>query len=137
MQQNVYVTQNNRGCFSGCGTAFAVILLIGIAVQYWYVSVALVVIGAAVGVWYYRTQRAAVAAGPVGGAESGRLAAAPGNDPAAARTCASCGELTAGNFCSHCGAAQSRTCAGCGKPGLLSAYCPECGAATYTPPTPT
>jgi predicted RNA-binding Zn-ribbon protein involved in translation (DUF1610 family) len=136
--QNIYVTQTNNnsssGCFSGCGTTFGVLLLIGIAVKYWYVSLALVVAACAVGVWYYRThelpdgdQAPVPVAAPVAAS-----AAIP-----ATRVCASCGQQAAGNFCPNCGASQTRSCSHCGKRGLESAYCPDCGSATYEPPTPT
>jgi hypothetical protein len=122
VQQNVYVTQTNRGCFSGCGTAFAVILVIGLAVEYWYAALAIVVIAAAIGIWYYRSRQAAAPSA------SGQLATAP---------CVNCGQQTTGSFCSNCGAAQARACSGCARTGLLTPFCPECGAATYLPPTPT
>lgn len=43
------VVEKKGGCFSGCGTALAVLLLIGIAIKFWYVSVGLLVVGVAVG----------------------------------------------------------------------------------------
>ncbi|HEX6020375.1 MAG TPA: hypothetical protein VFZ00_00170 [Solirubrobacter sp.] len=133
MQQNVYVTQNNtnRGCMSGCGSVFAVALVIGLAVQYWYISAALVVIGVGAAVWYYRTQHNQGPAAPT------PTAIRPAPAPALAGTCEQCGASTNGNFCANCGAAQTRTCTHCGARGLTSPYCPQCGAATYTPPTPT
>jgi hypothetical protein len=126
--QQIFITQNNtqKGCFSGCGTFVGVVLLIGLAVEYWYVSVGVAVIAAAVGLWYWRTHATRPEVSP------------PGHDEinAAAATCANCGTSTVGNFCSSCGAAQGRTCAGCGQRGLTSPYCPECGAATFVPPVP-
>lgn len=52
------------------------------------------------------------------------------------RACPHCGQAASGNFCAHCGTALTRTCAGCSKRGLESAFCPDCGSATYVPPTP-
>jgi hypothetical protein len=55
--QNVQVTQivENKGCLSGCGTAIAVVLVVGLTIQYWYVSVPVAVLGAAwFGYWYYK-----------------------------------------------------------------------------------
>ncbi len=37
------------GCFSGCGTAFALLLLIALAVKYWYISLGIVVLVVAAG----------------------------------------------------------------------------------------
>lgn len=44
------IVEKTGGCFSGCGTALAVLFLIAIAVKYWYVSVGLIVLAVAVGV---------------------------------------------------------------------------------------
>jgi hypothetical protein len=38
------VVEKKGGCLSGCGTTLAVMLLIGLAVEYWYISLALVAI---------------------------------------------------------------------------------------------
>src|SRR5438552_3790271 len=43
------VVEKKGGCFSGCGTALAVLFLIGIAIKFWYVSVGLVVLAVVVG----------------------------------------------------------------------------------------
>ena len=132
MQQNVYVTQTNRGCLSGCGTTIGVLLLIGLAVNYWYVALPLALAGGGFGIWYYRSQQVEPAQRGVSGAEQ-----VVGVAAAAVPQCGSCGAPVTGNFCPVCGAAQSRVCAHCGKRGLTSPFCPDCGAATYTPPTPT
>jgi rRNA maturation protein Nop10 len=134
-QPNIFVTQNNtnQGCLGGCGTAIGVVLLVGLAVQYWYISATVAVITLGVGIWYWRTQHQPQipAAPPPAAVAAGSPTVAP-----AERTCANCGEQTAGNFCATCGTAAARVCAGCGARGLMSPYCPECGAATYTPPSP-
>ena len=44
------VVERKGGCFSGCGTALAVLFLIGIAIKFWYVSVGLIVLAVVVGV---------------------------------------------------------------------------------------
>jgi hypothetical protein len=50
-EQRIHVTvQKKGGCLSGCGTAFGVLLLIGFAIKYWYVSVAILLILVVVGV---------------------------------------------------------------------------------------
>jgi hypothetical protein len=38
------VVEKKGGCFSGCGTAFGVLLLIGLAVKYWYIALSIVVL---------------------------------------------------------------------------------------------
>lgn len=43
------VVERRGGCLSGCGSTLAVLLLIGIAIRFWYVSVGLLVLVAAVG----------------------------------------------------------------------------------------
>jgi hypothetical protein len=43
------VVERKDGCFSGCGTALAVLFLIGIAVKFWYVSVGLIVVAVVAG----------------------------------------------------------------------------------------
>jgi hypothetical protein len=43
------VVERKGGCFSGCGTAIAVLFLIGIAIKFWYVSVGLIVLAVVVG----------------------------------------------------------------------------------------
>jgi Short C-terminal domain len=42
------VVEKKGGCFSGCGTTLAILLLIGLAVKYWYLSLGLVLIAVAV-----------------------------------------------------------------------------------------
>ena len=127
-QQHIYISNNqtNQGCLGGCGSAIAVVLVVGLAVQYWYISAAVALIAVGAGVWYWRQQQQQVATAPV----TPEIAAASGD-------CANCGQPVSGNFCGHCGASAGRTCAGCGMRGLLSPYCPECGSATYAPPAPT
>lgn len=139
-QQTVIVNNRNGGCLSGCGTAIAAVLIIGAAIQYWYVVVPIVVVGggAALYLLYVRQpERGAVSPVPAGGF----ISAAPPPGAGAVSTtgtpaCAQCGHLAPGNFCGSCGAAQSRSCSGCSRPGLTSDFCPDCGAATYTPPSP-
>lgn len=124
--------QKNSGCFSGCGTIFAALLLIGLAVQYWYISAGVAVIGIAAAIWHYRQrQLTAVAVGEETAGPPGQTASAPGS-----RVCEHCGATGVTTaFCAECGHPQTKTCAGCGATGLLSQFCPDCGAATYTPPT--
>jgi Short C-terminal domain len=54
--QTVQVIQKNGGCFSGCGTVFAVLLLIGLTVAYWYVALPLAILLIGGGLWY-RSQK--------------------------------------------------------------------------------
>ena len=58
-EQNVNVTQvvQNQGCMSGCFTLFAVLAVIGLAVEYWYVSVGVLVVAALAGWLYWRQQQ--------------------------------------------------------------------------------
>ena len=142
-EQNVNVTQvvQNQGCMSGCFTLFAVLAVIGLAVEYWYVSVGVLVVAAVGGYFYWRHQQelAAAAPAPPLHAQStvGAAIVSPEETAAFAKTCASCGMTgLSGKFCPECGAAQTKTCAGCGMSGLASAFCPECGSATYWPPVP-
>jgi hypothetical protein len=44
------VVEKKGGCFSGCGTVFGVLLLIGLAVKYWYVVVGILVLAVVAGV---------------------------------------------------------------------------------------
>ena len=43
------VVERKGGCFSGCGTALALLFLIAIAIKFWYVSVGLIVLAVVVG----------------------------------------------------------------------------------------
>jgi len=43
------VVEKRGGCLSGCGTAFAVLFLIAVAVKYWYISVGLIVVAVVIG----------------------------------------------------------------------------------------
>jgi hypothetical protein len=55
--QNVQVTQvvQNKGCLSGCGTVFAILIVVALVTTYWYVAVPVAVLAVAGGVyWYYR-----------------------------------------------------------------------------------
>lgn len=141
--QNVTVTQvvrnDDDSCAAlGCGGLFAVMVLIGLAVEYWYIAVPVAVILIPLGVYLYIE----------GGKENQQVPtpaetqmATPGSATPLAEattTCDSCGTqgLTT-VFCPHCGAAQRMSCAGCERTGLTSAFCPDCGSATYKPPTPT
>jgi hypothetical protein len=58
-QQNVQVTQvvENKGCLSGCGTLFAVLLVVGLIVTYWYVAVPIAVLAAGGGAYFYFKRR--------------------------------------------------------------------------------
>jgi hypothetical protein len=48
--QHVHVTvEKNGGCFSGCGTVLGVLLLIGLAVKYWYVALVILAVVAVAG----------------------------------------------------------------------------------------
>jgi hypothetical protein len=131
--QTIIVTQNNSndgGCLSGCGTLFAVMIVVGLLVTYWYVAVPVAVVAVGLGVWLWRRQPA-----PTPPAPAPAIPAGPG--PLTTADCVNCGQRSAGNFCQHCGTARGRTCADCGRQGLNSPYCPWCGSATYAPPPPT
>ncbi len=140
-EQNVNVTQvvQNQGCMSGCFTLFAVLAVIGLAVEYWYISLGLLVV-AGVGGWlYWRHQQelsAAPESQPLGAPFPAPVGvAAPETAATGGRTCSNCGNTgLSGRFCPECGAPQTKTCAGCGQMGLTTAFCPECGSATYWPP---
>lgn len=139
-QQTVIVNQKNEGCLSGCGSIFAVLMVVGLAVEYWYVSatIAVIAVGAGIYTWHQRSLQsppasAAVHAGPHANA------VASGASSTAAESgvpCETCGHVGSGNFCAACGAARTRVCSDCDRRGLESPFCPDCGAATYTPPTP-
>jgi hypothetical protein len=131
---NVTQIQKNEGCMSGCGTLFAVALLLGLAIEYWYISVGLAVLGAGIGFYLWQQRQGEVSTGPP--AASVVTAAAVPAELAPRERCENCGLDVSGNFCGHCGAARRRTCAGCGRHGLTSSFCPECGSATYQPPVP-
>jgi hypothetical protein len=129
--QTIVVTQKNEGCLSGCGTAIGVLLLIGLAVQYWYVALPLAVIGVVAAVWYHSSRREQMpATAPAPAAPPGPVLGA-----LSAGRCPRCEQHSSGNFCEHCGSARGRTCAGCDRHGLDSPFCPHCGAATFVPPT--
>jgi hypothetical protein len=130
-RQTIIVTQNNGGrSGGGCGSVFAVIVVVALAVHYWYISAAVVLIALGAGAWYLSRR----------GTDASALASphvaplTPANGPAS--VCRNCAAVVRGNFCSECGAAHSLICAHCGQRGLTSPYCPQCGAATYQPPTP-
>jgi hypothetical protein len=129
--QTIVVTQKNESCLGGCGTVFGVLLLIGLAVEYWYVAVPIAVVAIGAALWYHSNQPAPVsAAAPIPAAPAsgalGVLNAGP---------CPRCGQHSTGNFCQHCGSARGLTCSGCERHGLDSPFCPHCGAATFAPPT--
>jgi hypothetical protein len=44
------VVEKKGGCFCGCGTSLAVLLVVGLAVQYWYVLLGAVVLAVVVGI---------------------------------------------------------------------------------------
>jgi O-antigen/teichoic acid export membrane protein len=58
-QQTIVVQQTNTngGCFGGCGTAIAVVLLVGLAVEYWYIALGVALVGAVGAGWYLYQQR--------------------------------------------------------------------------------
>ena len=57
-QQPIRVqVEKKGGCLSGCGTILAVLLVVGIAIKYWYVSVGLIVLAVAIGAIYVLGQR--------------------------------------------------------------------------------
>jgi hypothetical protein len=135
--QTIIVTQKNEGCLSGCGTTLAVLLLVGLAIAYWYVALPIAVVAAGVGIWYWHRQQAALPAAvspSIVGAPAAQMAAPA--QSAGTVVCSNCSAPVAGNFCAECGTAQTRSCADCGQRGLTSPFCPECGAATYLPPSP-
>lgn len=51
------VVEKKGGCFSGCGTALAVLFLLGLAVKFWYISVGLVVLAIAIGIAHNNEQK--------------------------------------------------------------------------------
>jgi Short C-terminal domain len=51
------VVERKGGCLSGCGTALAVLLLLGLTIQYWYVALPIVLIVALAAISNARTQR--------------------------------------------------------------------------------
>jgi hypothetical protein len=55
--QTVQVIQRNQGCFSGCGTVIAVLIVVGLAIAYWYVAVPLAIILAGTFLWYWYQQK--------------------------------------------------------------------------------
>jgi hypothetical protein len=66
-QQPIHVVVEKKGgCLSGCGTALAVMLLLGLTIQYWYVALPIVAIVALAAISNARTQRkkAALKPGP-------------------------------------------------------------------------
>ena len=128
--QTIVVTQKNESCLGGCGTAIGVVLLIGLAVQYWYIALPIAVIGIGAAVWYHSNQPAQMPAAPTPAAPAGPALGALGAGP-----CPRCGQRSTGNFCEHCGSARGLTCSGCERHGLDSPFCPHCGAATFVLPT--
>jgi hypothetical protein len=112
--QTIIVTQNNSndgGCLGGCGTVFALMLVVGLVVTYWYVAVAVAVVAAGIGIWLWNRGQSQVPA-----AAAPAIPAGPG--PLDGGACATCGQTGSGNFCQHCGTARGRTCADCGRHGL-------------------
>jgi hypothetical protein len=51
------VVEKKGGCLSGCGTALAVMLLLGLTIQYWYVALPIVAIVALVAISNTKAQR--------------------------------------------------------------------------------
>lgn len=57
-QQPIHVVVEKKGgCLSGCGTALAVMLLLGLTIQYWYVALPIVAIVVLAAISNARTQR--------------------------------------------------------------------------------
>jgi hypothetical protein len=83
--------QKKGGCLSGCATIFAVVLVIGLAVTYWYVAVPIAVVGLIAGGIYWNSQRSQAPGIPAPAApaaplsQSARTPAAPTNAPSPAR----------------------------------------------------
>ena len=117
--QTIIVTQNNSndgGCLSGCGTVFALMLVVGLVVTYWYVAVPVAVVAVGIGVWLWSRQpaptrwpsRAAipVAAGPL--------------PPPPARTADSRRPATSASTAARHSAALARTAATTGSTALTA-----------------
>jgi hypothetical protein len=51
------VVERKGGCMSGCGTALAVLLLLGLTIHYWYVALPIVAITAVAAISNASTQR--------------------------------------------------------------------------------
>ena len=51
------VVERKGGCLSGCGTALAIMLLLGLTIQYWYVALPIVAIVVLVAISNAKTQR--------------------------------------------------------------------------------
>ncbi len=51
------VVERKGGCLSGCGTTLAVMLLLGLTIQYWYVALPIVAIVALAAIGNATTQR--------------------------------------------------------------------------------
>jgi hypothetical protein len=57
-QQPIHVVVEKKGgCLSGCGTALAVMLLLGLTIQYWYVALPIVAVVALAAISNAKTQR--------------------------------------------------------------------------------
>lgn len=116
--------------------------MLGLAIEYWYVSVgvAVLAIGFAVYWFGFRAREAVEAAEPSpaiggGGGASRVTSTGPARPSSQDAVCENCGAAGPGGlFCPDCGAAQALTCSGCGQRGLSSPFCPECGSATYKHP---
>lgn len=123
----VNVEQVNRGCgCGGCLTFIAVLLIIGVAIEYWYIAVAIAVIAAIAGVLVWLDRRDTEPDGDTVDAKTrGELWASP-STTAVIDLCGNCGAQVDGAFCAQCGTARSARCSGCGQP-LTSRYCPHCG----------
>lgn len=51
------VVEKKGGCFSGCGTALAVVILLGLTIHYWYIALPIAAIVAVAAISSARTQR--------------------------------------------------------------------------------
>jgi len=122
IDQQINVTQikKNEGCLGGCGTLLAVAVVLGLAIEYWYVSigVAVLAIGFAVYWFGFRAREAVEAAEPSpaiggGGGASRVTSTGPARPSSQDAVCENCGATgLSGLFCPNCGAGQALTVLG-------------------------
>lgn len=122
----VRIEQMKSGCgCGGCLTILAVALVIGFAIEYWYVAVAIAAIAAIAGVAIWLDRRQKQPGGTDISAKSrGELWASQGAP--VVDLCGSCGAQMTGSFCASCGTPRPQRCSGCGTP-VTSRFCPNCG----------